>query len=137
MKRLVVHTGAPTEVSESYARAVAFGDWIYVSNTSGKNFDTLELPTSVADQTNQVLDNVEKALKAAGSSLQDVVHRLVVIPKAEDAAEVMGIVGERFRGASPTNTVLCSPLGVAAFRVEIEVTAYRGIGNAETEVVRI
>jgi hypothetical protein len=49
----------------------------------------------------------------------------------------LGIVGERFCGAIPTNTVLCSPPGVAAFRVEIEITAYRGLGGAETEIVRI
>ncbi|MFD5858798.1 Rid family hydrolase [Streptomyces chartreusis] len=137
MKRQVVHTSAPTEVSESYARAVAVGDWIFVSNSSGKNYDTQELPTSVADQTNGVLDNIARALAALGSSLDDVVRRVVVIPRADDAPEVMAIVGERFRDTEAANTVLCSPLGVAAFRVEIEVTAYRGIASAETETINI
>jgi len=137
MKRQVVHTASRTEVSESYARAVAIGDWIYVSNSAGKNYDTQEVPTTVAGQTNQSLDNISRALEALGSSLDDAVFRQVSIPYAVDAAEVMAIVGERFKNAKAANTVLCSPLGIASYRVEIEVTAYRGISSAETEIINI
>lgn len=137
MKRQLVRTGSAFEVSESFARAVAVGDWIYVSNTSGRNYETKEMSTTLEGQTNQALDNISNALESLGSSLKDVVRRQVVIPNVEDAAAVMAIVGERFRGLSPTSTVLCSPLGAAHFIVEIEVTAYRGIGDAETETITI
>jgi enamine deaminase RidA (YjgF/YER057c/UK114 family) len=137
MKRQLVRTSHPIEVSESFARAVVVGDWVFVSNCAGVNYDTRVLPTTVEAQTKQALDNVTSVLEAVGASLGDVVRRLVVIPNAENAAEVMAIVAERFRGASPANTVLCSPLGIAELLVEIEVTAVRGLGAAETETITI
>ena len=55
----------------------------------------------------------------------------------EDAPSVMAYVGERFRGIDPQRTVTCSPLGAADFKVEIEVTAYRGASKAEVEEITI
>lgn len=137
MKRTLVDTGVTVETTESFARAVAVDNWIYVSNSSGYNYKTGEISSNVAEQTNRALDNVSNALEAVGSSLSDVVRRLVIIPDVANAAEVMAIVGERFRGMKPTSTVLCSPLGGPEFLVEIELTAYRGIGSAETETISI
>ena len=45
----------------------------------------------------------------------------------------MTVVGEKFRGINPASTVICPPLGSTVYKVEIEVTAYRGAGKAETE----
>ncbi|MEV5776825.1 Rid family hydrolase [Streptomyces antimycoticus] len=137
MKRQLVRTASRYEVSESFVRALAIGDWVFVSNTSGRNYDKQQMSDTVEGQTNQVLDNISRALEAVGSSLDDAVRRVVTIPNAENAPEVMRIVGERFRNASATNTVLCSPLGGSDYLVEIEVTAYRGISQAETETINI
>jgi enamine deaminase RidA (YjgF/YER057c/UK114 family) len=137
MKRQLVRTSNPVEVTETFARAVVIENWVYVSMCAGLDYNTQELPATVEGQTNLALDNVTRALEAVGASLDDVVRRVVVIPNVEHAAEVMAIVGERFRGTSPANVVLCSPLGAPQFLVEIEVTAYRGIGAAETETIKI
>lgn len=137
MKRQLISTSSPYEVSESFARAVVVGDWIFVSNSTGTDYDTQVLPTTVEGQTNGALDNVARALAAAGASLSDVVRRQVVIPHVENTEEVMAIIGERFKGLRPTNTVLCSPLGDPRYLVEVEVTAYRGSGTAETEMITI
>src|SRR6476661_7093896 len=101
MKRTLVRTSSPYEVNESFARAVVIGDWIYVSQCAGINYDTREMPSTAAGQTKLSIDNVERALKAVGSSLNDVVRRQVMIPNVDQAEEIMGIVGERFRDASP------------------------------------
>ncbi|WP_329391938.1 Rid family hydrolase [Streptomyces sp. NBC_01716] len=137
MKRQLVRTASRYEVSESFVRAQAIGDWVFVSNTSGRNYEKQQMSDTVEGQTNQVLDNISRALEAVGSSLKDVVRRVVTIPNPEHAPEVMRIVGERFRNTSATNTVLCSPLGASEYLVEIEVTAYRGISQAETETINI
>lgn len=137
MKRQLVRTASPYEVSESFARAVVVDNWVYVSQCAGIVYDTQELPTTVEGQTNQALDNVENALRAAGASLADVVRRMVIIPNVDDAAQIMGIVGERFRGLNPSNVVFCSPLGAPQYLLEIEVTAYRGLGDAETQTITI
>jgi enamine deaminase RidA (YjgF/YER057c/UK114 family) len=137
MKRQLVRTASRYEVSESFVRALAIGDWVFVSNTSGRNYDKQQMPDTVEGQTTQALDNISRALEAVGSSLDEVVRRVVTIPNAENAPEVMRIVGERFRNASATNTVTCSPLGGSDYLVEIEVTAYRGISRAETETINV
>ncbi|AOY74265.1 endoribonuclease (plasmid) [Arthrobacter sp. ZXY-2] len=136
MNRTLVRTSSPYEDKESFARAVVIGDWIYVSQCAGIDYDSQELPSTAAEQTTLSIDNVERALKAVGSSLNDVVRRQVMIPNVDQAEEIMAIVGERFRDASPSNVVFCSPLGAPQYLVEIEVTAYRGIGSAETETIK-
>lgn len=137
MNRQLVRTSSPYEVSESFARAVVVDDWVYVSQCAGVDYDTQILPEGVAEQTNLSLDNVTRALEAAGATLADVVRRQVMIPNVDHAVEVMRIVGDRFRGLNPANVVFCTPLGAPQYLVEIEVIAHRGIGAAKTETITI
>lgn len=139
MKRQLVRTNSRYEVSESFVRALEVDNWVFVSNTSGRDYDKQWMSDTVEGQTNQAIDNITNALEAVGSSLSDVVRRVITIPNPEQAPEVMAIVGERFGKAkvNAANTVLCSPLGGPQYLVEIEVTAYRGFGEAETETITI
>lgn len=137
MGRQIVRTASRYEVSESFVRALTIDNWVFVSNTSGRDYDKQEMADTVEGQTNQALDNISRSLEAVGSSIDDVVRRVVTIPNPDHAAEVMRIVGERFRNASSTNTVICSPLGGKEYIVEIEVTAYRGISKAKPETITI
>lgn len=124
-----VKSGSPFEERESYSRIVAVDDWIFVSNTAGRNYRTREMSTDAVGQIRQALENVRGALESVGSSLADVVRSRVTIPNPEDAPDVMLVVGEYFRGVDPASTVLCSPLGHIDYKAEIEITAYRGAGQ--------
>ncbi len=104
-----------------------------MSNTAGRNPDTKEIPEDVSAQTRQVFANIERALAAVGASLADVVMSRVFIQEPKDTETVMTIVGEKFRGTDPASTVTCPPLGSTVYKVEIEVTAYRGASSAEIE----
>ncbi|BAI74409.1 hypothetical protein AZL_a08780 (plasmid) [Azospirillum sp. B510] len=128
-----VKTGAKLEELSSYSRIVAVDDWIFVSNTAGRNPETKEIPEDVSEQTHQVFRNIDRALKAVDSGLADVISARVFIQTPEDTPTVMGIFGDMFRGVDPTLTVTCPPLGSTVYKVEIEVTAYRGAGKAEVE----
>lgn len=128
-----VKSGSPYEERESYSRVVCVDDWIFVSNTAGRNYATREMPADAVGQLRQALGNVEGALQAVGSSLADVVRSRVTVPDPADAPDVMAAVGEIFRGVDPASTVLCSPLGGPEYKVEVEITAYRGAGSAEQE----
>jgi enamine deaminase RidA (YjgF/YER057c/UK114 family) len=132
-----VNSGGFYEEKESYSRVVAVDNWIFVSNTAGRNFQTREMSTDPVEQAKQCFKNIEGALASVGASLADVVRSRVVIPNVEHAPSVMAFVGEKFRGIDPASTVLCSPLGGPDYRVEIEVTAYKGAGAAETNRVKI
>ena len=134
MSRIVkVKSGSLFEERESYSRAVCVDDWIFVSNTAGRNYQTREISTDAVEQIKQALANVSGALESVGSSLADVVRSRVTIPNPEDAPGVMLAVGEVFRGIDPASTVLCSPLGGPEYKAEIEITAYRGAGASQQE----
>jgi enamine deaminase RidA (YjgF/YER057c/UK114 family) len=136
-KVVKVKSGSIFEDKESYSRVVAVDNWIFVSNTAGRNYKTREMSTDAVEQARQCFANIEGALASVGASLADVVRSRVTIPYQQDAAAVMAYVGEKFRGIDPSSTVTCSPLGAADFKVEIEVTAYRGVGAAGSEYIKI
>jgi enamine deaminase RidA (YjgF/YER057c/UK114 family) len=136
-KILKVKTGSKFEEIASYSRVVAIDNWIYVSNTAGRNPDTQEIPEDVIEQTEQVFANIEHALAAVDSSLQDVVMSRVFIQYPEDTPRVMEFIGTKFRGVNPATTVTCPPLGSNVYKVELEVTAYRGASKAEVEEISI
>lgn len=132
-KIIKLKTGSKFEDHASYSRLVAVDNWIFVSNTAGRNPETKEIPEDVTEQTLQVFANIESALGAVGSSLADVVASRIFIQDPTDTETVMTTVGQKFRGIDPTATVTCPPLGSTIYKVEIEVTAFRGAADADVE----
>lgn len=124
-------TGTRLEEISSYSRLVMVDSWIFVSNTAGRDPRTGQIPEALDAQTHQVFDNIERALKAVEASLADVVATRVFVQTPSDTPAVMAIFGDRFRGVDPTTTVTSPPLGSDSYKVEIEVTAYRGAAMAE------
>jgi enamine deaminase RidA (YjgF/YER057c/UK114 family) len=138
MSKIVkVKTGSKLEEVASYSRAVMVDNWIYVSNTAGRNPVTQEIPEDILEQTQQVFDNIERALAAVDASLADVVMSRVFIQNPADTHKVMQFIGTKFRGVNPATTVTSPPLGSAEYKVELEVTAYRGAGSAQVEEVLV
>lgn len=138
MNKIVkLKTGSKFEEHGSYSRAVVIENWIYVSNTAGRNPQTKEIPEDITAQTLQVFANIEQALAAVGASLGDVIASRVFIQDPADTHTVMTIVGEKFRGINPASTVTCPPLGSTVYKIEIEVTAYRGAAQAEVEEINL
>ena len=127
-----VKTGNTFEERGSYSRLVAVDDMIFVSNTAGRNPRTKLIPDDLAEQTNQVLDNISAALAAVDAVLGDVVSARVFIQFPEDVEPVMETYGNRMRGINPTLTMTCPRLGSAQYKVEIDVVAIRGVSKAET-----
>ena len=138
MTRIVKYaTGSEYEKQASYSRAVAVDNWIYVSNTAGRNPQTKVIPEDIVEQTHQVIANIAAALAAADSRLDDVIFSRVYIQDPQDIASVIPVIGETFRGINPATTITCPPLGSAVYKVEIEVTAYRNASQANVETVTI
>jgi len=132
-----VKTGNKFEEHGSYSRLVAVGDLIFVSNTAGRNPRTKEIPADLAEQTNQVLDNISAALAAVDACLEDVVAARVFVQFAQDVLPVMDAYGQRMRGINPTLTMTSPPLGSPEYKVEIEVTAWRGASKAPVREMQI
>lgn len=130
-------TGSKFEDMASYSRLVAVDNWIYVSNTAGRNPQTQLIADDVIEQLHQVFANIETALAAVDASLADVVCSRVFIQDPADVPRVMEAIGEKFRGVDPASTVTCPPLGSTIYKVELEVTAYRGASRAEVSTIRL
>ncbi|MBK7284440.1 MAG: RidA family protein [Sphingomonadales bacterium] len=130
-------TGSRYEDIASYSRLVCVENLIFVSNTAGRNPVTLEMPEDAAEQTEQALANIERALQAVDASLGDVVAARIFIQNPSDTVAVMAEFGECFRGVDPAMTLTCPPLSSEAYKVEIEVTAYRGASKGNVELKTI
>jgi enamine deaminase RidA (YjgF/YER057c/UK114 family) len=117
------------EGRNNYGRAVGIDDWILLANTAGRNFSTREMPADAAGQAEQMFRNVEGALSAMGSGLADVVRARVSVPDPADMPAVMAVFARKFAGVDPVGTFTCTPLAGPEYKVEIEITAYRGAGG--------
>ena len=132
-----VKTGSPAEERGAYSRLIAIDNLIFASNTAGRNPRTKQIPEDPAEQTLQVLSNIDAALAAVGSSIEDVVAARVFVQFPEDIDAVMEAYAGKMRGINPTLTLTSPPLGMAEFKVEIEVTAYRGAADANVKEITI
>lgn len=136
-KILKVKTGGKFEEVASYSRVVAVDDWIFVSNTAGRDPQTGEFSDDPIAQAEVVFSNIETALAAVGATLADVVMSRVFIQQPEHIHQVMEFIGTKFRGVDPATTATCPPLGSSSYLVEIEVTAFRGASKADVEYIHI
>ncbi|KRW95216.1 RidA family protein [Paracoccus sp. MKU1] len=132
-KVIKIKSGSKFEDMASYSRLVAVNDLIFVSNTAGRDPDTKEIPEEIVEQTLQVFTNIERALAAAGSCLADVVAIRVYVQDPADGDAVGAVLGQKFRGIDPACTMTCPPLGSMAYKVEMDVTAYRGASAARVD----
>lgn len=130
-------SGSIYEDKRNYARAVVAGDWIFVSNSAGRNYQTRAMSEDAAEQTRQCFHNIEAALAAVGSKLADVVRIRIAIPYVEYREQVMDVVGAKLQGVDPALTVTATPLMAKDYKVEIEVTALRGASAAPAEYLRV
>ena len=132
-----VKTGSKFEELGSYSRLVAIDNLIFVSNTAGRNPRTKEIPQDLTEQTLQVLANIESALGSVGANLADVVASRVFVQDPRDIDGAMAAIAEKFRGINPTLTLTCPPLGSSQYKVEIEITAYRGASKANVKQITL
>ncbi|MCE0494815.1 RidA family protein [Vibrio salinus] len=132
-----IKSGSKFEEIASYSRAVVVDNWIFVSNTAGRNPLTGEMPDDIFEQTEQIFINIDRALISAGSCMADVISAKVFIQDPSHVSSVMEFFGGKFKDIDPVVTVTCPPLGSTIYKVEIEVTAYRGASKLDAERIHI
>jgi enamine deaminase RidA (YjgF/YER057c/UK114 family) len=120
--------------------AMRAGDFVFTSAQGDHEFDPAKvvyderglvvsdgntLPArSVADETRSALRNLEKALKQAGCTLDDVVDASVWLRDSRDFHEMNKAYGEFFPRNAPTRSIFRIDF-MFDCRVEIKVTAYK------------
>jgi 2-iminobutanoate/2-iminopropanoate deaminase len=80
----------------------------------------------VAEQTRLVFKDINKILKAAGASLDDVVKAVIYLTDMNDFDIVSKIRGEYFKNAMPVSTLVeVNRMTRNGAKIEIEVTAIK------------
>ena len=123
--RKLISTGSPFEKTAGYSRAVVDGDWIFVSGTTGFDYESMTISDDVAVQTEQCLRNIQSALEQAGASLRDVVRVTYVVPNAADFPACWPTLRKFFGETRPAAMMISAGLADPRMRIEIEVTARR------------
>jgi len=125
MKRTLISSGSTFERDIGYSRAVAQGDWVFVSGTTGFDYATMTIAESIEAQADQCLRNVEAALKQAGASLKDVVRVVYVLPDATQFEKCWPVLRRYFGEVRPAAMMIQAQLLDPRMRIEIEVTALK------------
>jgi len=123
--RSLISSGSPFEKTVGYSRAVVDGEWVFVSGTTGFDYEAMTISDDPVAQTRQAFKNIGAALEQAGSSLGDVVRVHYIVPRADDWAKIAPVLGEHFGSIRPAATAIVAGLVDPRMLVEIEVTARR------------
>jgi enamine deaminase RidA (YjgF/YER057c/UK114 family) len=125
-----VSTGSPFEATFGYSRAVRHEDTIYVSGTTGYDYATMTMPDDVGQQAANALATIGKALREAGSSIEDTVRVVYYVGDRNDVDAVVKAVGPVFRDIRPAASMLIVQMIEPGMKIEIEVTARIGAATS-------
>lgn len=123
---LHISSGSPFEARIGYSRAVVDGSTIYVSGTTGYDYETMVMPEDAGQQARNALRTIAHALDQAGSSIKDVVRVRYYITDMAHYDALVEVAGEVFRDIRPAATMLVCGLTRPEMKLEIEVTAHLG-----------
>ncbi len=132
MPRRLISSGSSFEAEIGYSRAVVDGEWVFVSGTTGFDYDTMTISADVVEQCEQALRNIEAALAEAGASSADVVRVRYILPSRDDFAPCWPALRQAFGQARPAATMIEAGLADPRMKIEIEVTARTTAAAAAT-----
>jgi enamine deaminase RidA (YjgF/YER057c/UK114 family) len=124
-ERRLINSGSTFESEIGYSRAVVQGDWVFVSGTTGFDYETMTISPDLATQTEQCLKNIGAALHEAGARLEDVVRVTYVLPKGADFPQCWPVLRKYFGKIRPAAMMISAGLADPRMKIEIEVTALR------------
>ena len=125
MERKLITSDSTFEHEIAYSRAVAQGDWVFVSGTTGFDYSTMTIPEGIEAQTEQCFMNIETALHQAGSSLRDVVRVTYVHPDGSEFPKCWPVLRKYLGNVQPAAMMLSANLLDPRMLIEIEVTALK------------
>lgn len=126
MSRKLISSGSEFEEKIGYSRAVVDGDYVFVSGTTGYDYETMTLSDNPVEQAKQCFQNIEKALKEAGTKLDNVVRVTYIFPNKNDFEPCWPVFKHYLGVAKPSATMFIAALLNDEMKLEIQVTASIG-----------
>ncbi len=116
-----------------YSRAVAAGDYVFVTGCTSIDGAEFVHPGDAFAQTGQAIANVRSALEKLGAGLADVVRTRIYVTDISRWEEYGRAHGEAFGATMPATSMIgVSALIDPRMLVEVEAVAYKpGIGGAD------
>ena len=126
-----ISTNTPWEPVVGYSRAVAAGDFVFVSGCTSVADGVFVHPCDAGAQTTQAIANVAHALENLGVGLADVVRTRMYVTDISRWEEIGLAHGTAFGESMPaTSMVEVAALVDPRMLVEVEAVAYRpGVGT--------
>ena len=122
MERKQISSGSKFEAEIGYSRAIADGEWIWVSGTTGFDYEKMTISGDVAEQAEQTFKNIATAMAKAGFSLADVVRVNYIFPDAADFEPCWPVLRKYLSEIRPASTMIAAGLADPRMKIEIEVT---------------
>ncbi len=124
-QRRLISSGSTFEAEIAYSRAMAQGDWVFVSGTTGFDYTTMTIADDLPTQTEQCLRNIQSALERAGADLSDVVRVTYVLPNGAEFPQCWPVLRRFLGDIRPAAMMISAGLADPRMRIEIEVTALK------------
>jgi enamine deaminase RidA (YjgF/YER057c/UK114 family) len=123
--RQLISSGSVFEAQIGYSRAVAQGPFVFVSGTTGFDYETMTIAEGAAEQAEQCLKNIDQALRQAGASLADTVSATYVLPNGDDFESCWPVLKKYFGTVRPAAMMISAQLLDPRMKIEIQVTAMK------------
>ncbi len=123
--RQLISSGSSFEADIGYSRAVVDGAWVFVSGTTGFDYDRKTISADPREQAEQAMRTIAAALREAGCDVADVVRVRYILPSADDFPACWPVLRRYFGAVGPAATMFVAGLLDPRMKIEIEVTARR------------
>jgi 2-iminobutanoate/2-iminopropanoate deaminase len=119
-----IQTDEAYESSAPLSQAIRHGDTVYVSGNVPVDPESGDLVKGgVGPQTEQVLENVQAVLEAAGTSMDNVVRAGVFMTDMDAFSEMNEVYEEYMSEPYPARTAVKAEMANPDIQVEIDVVA--------------
>ena len=124
MNKEIISTSKAPQAIGPYSQAIRVGRFVYTAGQIAINPETSQIVEGdVSVQAEQVMQNLQAVLEAAGTSLDNVVKTTIFLRYMKDFSAVNEVYGKFFAAGKPArSTVAVSALPLKAL-LEIEVVA--------------
>lgn len=123
MSRLLISSGSEFEKKIGYSRAVVDGDDVFVSGTTGYDYQNMSISNNVVEQADQCFINIQEALEQAGASMKDVVRVCYIFPDRDDFEACWPVFQKWLESVRPAATMFEARLAKDEMKIEVQVTA--------------
>ena len=125
MSRKLISSGSTFEQAIGYSRAVVDGRWVFVSGTTGFDYNTMTISDDVVVQADRCFQNIQRALADAKCRLTDVVRVRYILPDRDEFPKTWPVLLRYLGDIRPAATMIVAGLSDPRMKIEIEVTARR------------